>query len=93
MSDIRIEYPSKGATYFNNAYGVYQYDFWPRHSVLSGQSRRTYLGEFKTLEEALKEYPKASVSEGCGYRDIDPGPIPPTWFDPADAGERWDDDY
>ena len=23
----------------------------------------------------------------------DPGPIPPPGFDPADAGEQWDEDY
>jgi hypothetical protein len=25
--------------------------------------------------------------------DYPDSPIAPSWFDPADAGERWDDDY
>jgi len=26
-------------------------------------------------------------------RDYPDSPMAPSWFDPADAGERWDDDY
>lgn len=26
-------------------------------------------------------------------RDYPDSPVPPSWFDPAYAGERWDDDY
>lgn len=26
-------------------------------------------------------------------RDYPDSPLAPAWFDPADAGERWDDDY
>ncbi len=26
-------------------------------------------------------------------RDYPDSPVAPSWFDPADAGERWDDDY
>lgn len=26
-------------------------------------------------------------------RDYPDSPIAPAWFDPADAGEHWDDDY
>jgi len=26
-------------------------------------------------------------------RDYPDSPIAPSWFDPMDAGERWDDDY
>jgi len=65
--DIRIEYPSQGATYSNDAYGVYEYSTYPSHSVLAGQQRRVFLDSFETLEEAKKEYPTADVS-GCGYQ-------------------------
>lgn len=65
--DIRIEYPSKGATYCHLEYGVYKYDRYPSHSVLAGQQRRTFLGSFNSLEDAKKVYPDAS-SAGCGYQ-------------------------
>lgn len=68
--DIRIEYPSRGATYRRDQYGVYKYDTYPRHSVLAGQQRRTFLETFETLEEAQAAYPKAVYHEGaCGYRE------------------------
>jgi len=94
QKDIRIEFPSRGATYCNQVFGVYEYDFWPNHSVLSGQSRRTYLSEFKTLEEARSAYPEAFYNDnGSGYQPVNISRIAPDWFDESDAGERWDDDY
>ena len=65
--DVRIEFPSRGATYSRDVYGVYQYDTYPRSSVLAGQQRRTFLASFDTLEEARAAYPDADVAEGCGY--------------------------
>jgi hypothetical protein len=90
--DIRIEYPSRGATYNNPVYGVYEYDEYPYNSVLAGQTRRSFLNSFETLEEAQKEYPNASL-HGCGYEPVNIPKNPPAWFDEANAGERWDDDY
>jgi len=69
--DVRIEYPSRGATYSRPVYGVYRYGVYPRHSVLAGQESRTFLDSFPTLEEAKTAYPGAYVAAGCGYRDID----------------------
>lgn len=65
--DVRIEYPSRGATYSKNAYGVYEYGTYGRSSVLAGQQRRTYLDSFPTLEEAKAAYPNAEVTSSCGY--------------------------
>ena len=65
--DIRIEYPSRGATYSSDEYGVYRYDTYPRSSVLAGQQRRQFLGTFETLEQAQAEYPSAELS-GCGFQ-------------------------
>lgn len=87
--DIRIEFPSKGATYYNECYGVYKYDTWPNHSVLAGQERRTYLEEFNTLEEAQAKYPKAEVVDHSCYRPLAMSSTAPDWFDPLDAGEEW----
>lgn len=90
--DIRIEYPSVGATYSNNVYGVYEYGVYSGRSVLAGQTCRIWLDEFDTLEEAQSAYPFATFN-GVGYRAINLSSIEPDWFDEADAGERWNDDY
>ena len=68
-SSVFIEFPSKGATYFTPKYGVYEYDIYPKSSVLAGQERRTYINEFDTLEEAKAKFPNAEVSESrfTGY--------------------------
>jgi hypothetical protein len=65
--DIRIEFPSTGATYSRDEYGVYQYDRYPRGSVLAGQQRRVFLGSYETLEEARAVHPGADES-ACGYQ-------------------------
>lgn len=70
-TDLRIEFPSQGATYCRQRYGVYQYDTYPRTSVLAGQERRTFLDDFATLAEAQSTYPTATPDCGCGYIDID----------------------
>lgn len=68
MSNIQIEYPSRGATYANDAYGVYEYDTYPESSVLAGQTRRIFLDGFDTLREARAAYPEATIV-GCGYQE------------------------
>lgn len=94
MSELVIEYPSAGATYSHNEYGVYRYDVFPEYSVLAGQVRRAFLDSFPTLTEAQAAYPSAEWhGPGSGYREIVIPNEPPEWFDPADAGENWDEDY
>ena len=66
--DIRIEFPSRGATYCNNVYGVYKYGTYGRGSVLAGQQSRQFLDTFTTLEEAMAKYPGAELC-GCGYQE------------------------
>ena len=68
MSNITIEYPSRGATYNDPVYGVYEYSKYPRSSVLAGQTRRVFLDSFETLEQARQAFPEAEVSAGCGYQ-------------------------
>lgn len=75
MKDIRIEFPSRGATYCKREFGVYQYDEHPRGSVLEGQTRRRFLDSFDTLEEAKAKYPDAKQS-GCGYQPPDLSHLP-----------------
>lgn len=97
--DVRIEYPSAGATYDRDEYGVYEYDRYPRGSVLAGQERRTFLDSFETLEAARAKYPGADES-GCGYQPPYLGHLPDE-EDDRDASpvemtertlERWDFD-
>lgn len=64
---IIIEYPSVGATFHRDEYGVYRYDEYPSSSVLAGQERRSWLDSFKTLEQAREAYPDAEYS-GPRYR-------------------------
>jgi hypothetical protein len=87
---LTIEYPSSGATYSEDRYGVYRYDVYPESSVLAGQERRSFLDSFKTLDEAKAAYPDAEFS-APGYREIVIPHTPPDWFDPANAGETWDE--
>lgn len=65
--EIRIEYPSRGATYVRPVYGVYEYGVYGRGSVLAGQTRRVFLDSFATLDEAKAAYPGAFVVNGSGY--------------------------
>ena len=90
---IRIEFPSRGATYCHQKYGVYKYGIYPSHSVLAGQESRTFLNDFETLEEAQTAYPEAEVADGSRYQKVFIPQTPPDWFEPVDAGERWNEDY
>lgn len=73
---------------------VYGHGTYERGSVLAGRHKRSFLDGFSSLSEAKAAYPSAEES-GC-TRDPyagDVGPCAPSWFDEADAGERWDSDY
>ena len=68
--------------------GIYGED-----SVLSGQDFRQLHQAYDTIEEAVKANPGVPVDLD-GYQPETYIPInPPKWFDPADAGERWSEDY
>ena len=72
-------------------------------SILAGQYKRSLIHAFDTAEEAKVAYPKAEVIEGStrpmrsgneSLADLSGLPkCPPSDFDPADAGESWDEDY
>jgi len=40
---------------------VYGHSFYPASSVLAGQQMKSYMGIYVSIDEALKEYPKAEV--------------------------------
>lgn len=66
LTDQTIE-RGRGATYASERWTVYEHGVYDRDSVLSGQSRRTWLDDFDTLEEAQKEYPEAVVCAFSTY--------------------------
>lgn len=66
--DIRIETVSRGETYYHpDKVTVYQYDTYPESSVNHGMTRRRWLDQFDTVEEAQAKYPEAEVVTGSGY--------------------------
>jgi len=80
---------------------VYCHGVYGPESILEGQSRRVFVAHFDSAEKALEAYPGAdvlnhstkiwrgdSLEEISGLSASTPG-----WFDPRDAGERWDSDY
>ena len=66
MSDYTIE-RGRGATYATERWTVYEHGVYDRDSVLAGQSRRTWMDDFETLQEAVIAYPDAVVIEGTTY--------------------------
>ena len=88
-TELCIE-PSRGATYASDRAAVYEYGTYARSSVLAGQTKRMFLDDFETVEEAVAAFPTASVSMGSGYVPVslahlpdDEGPDP--YGDNADA--------
>lgn len=67
MSDMTIE-RGRGATYSTDRWTVYEHGTYERGSVLEGQSRRIWVDDFETLEEAIVAYPDAEVIDGTTYR-------------------------
>ena len=56
--------PSRGATYNDpNRVTVYEYGVYPSSSVLAGQTSRSFVDSFDSVEEAQAAYPDAEVSE------------------------------
>ena len=73
----QIEYPAKGLYYCYEEYGVYDYQVFPRGSVLEGQRNRIFLGRYPTLAEAQAAHPDAEVKiEGSGYTPVDVSHLP-----------------
>ena len=66
MPDLTIE-RGRGMTYSSERWTVYEHGTYDRESVLSGQSRRIWLDDFDTLEEAVIAYPNAVVCAFSTY--------------------------
>ena len=58
----------RGATYATDRWTVYEHGTYERGSVLEGQSRRSWVDDFETLDEARAAYPDADIIDGSTYR-------------------------
>lgn len=74
-------------------YWLCQRGVYDRSSVLAGQDFRQLCKPYDSLEEAKADNPGVTVDlDGCRPETFIPQNAP-DWFDPADAGECWDEDY
>ena len=76
-----------------DGWAVYGHGTFEPTSVLAGQPSRTFLDSFDSVNEAEEKYPDAEVVRGSTRVECTLPATPPSWFDPAAAGERWDEDY
>lgn len=67
MPEYTIE-RGRGATYATDRWTVYEHGTYERGSVLEGQSRRVWVDDFDTLDEARAAYPDAEIITGSTYR-------------------------
>lgn len=102
MSYERITIEPFRDTFFEG-FAVYGHGTYPESSVLAGQPSRSCLDMGDTLDALRAEWPHAEVIDHS-TKPFRTGnetlaelsglpPTPPAWFDPAAAGERWDEDY
>jgi len=70
---------------------LYKHDVYERSSVLAGSPRRSLMGFYKTVEEAIEANPDIEIQvigHSTKVEHIMPD-CPPAWFDEANAGETW----
>lgn len=92
MDDYCIE-PARGLTYDHvGKVAVYSYGTYGPGSVLEGEERRSFRDEFDSVAAAKLAYPHATVQTSSGFREIELPSTPPSWFDAAIAGERWNEE-
>ena len=76
----------------DDIYNVYHWIECGSESVREGLHHNQFI-DSGTLKELRFKYPKAKYPV-MSKLPVDPMPMmPPAGFDPADCGERWDDDY
>ncbi len=65
-----------------NQYGtfsVYEFGVYPRSSVLAGQTRKTFVDMFDTIEEAKASHPEAEEGFSDPHNHFDHLPDEPDW--------------
>jgi hypothetical protein len=78
----------------HGGFTVYEHGTYEETSVLAGMPSRTWRQAFDTIEETKEAYPEAQVSGSTkmDYAGVELPQSPPDWFDPANAGETWDEE-
>jgi hypothetical protein len=76
-----------------NCWWLCQRGIYDSSSVLEGQPFRQLVKPYNTLEKAKADNPGVKVDEYGSKPEVHIPTNPPSWFDPANAGERWNDDY
>ena len=75
---------------------LFGYGEYPPSSVIAGQYRVARLEWFQSKEEAIKNYPDVLIVDALPTRANLIAPrvpdVPPNDFNPADAGETWEED-
>ena len=81
----------RGATYQTSDWHVYEHGTYEQSSVLSGQSKRSFLDCFESLEDAKTAYPKAEVwDDGCSsFQEVSLSHLPDDDRDYCRPGEDW----
>lgn len=92
VNEVTIHPETEGG---RKEWAVVGHGTYPSSSVLAGQYMFQRLGWYESVEEALKDWPMATLDDlpAVNHNPASLGPAPADWFDPAAAGERWDDDY
>lgn len=65
-----------------NEYGtfsVYEFGVYPSSSVLAGQTRKSFVDMFDTIEEAKADYPHADEGFRDAHNHFDHLPDEPDW--------------
>lgn len=72
-------------------WNLYKHDVYERGSVLEGSPRRSLMGFYKTVADALEDNTdtKIEVLDHSTKIEHTMPDCPPSWFDPQDAGETW----
>jgi len=65
MKEITIEKDKYGG------WSVYEFDTYPRSSVLSGQTRKRFINSYDNISEAEKHYPKADICARDAHNSFD----------------------
>jgi hypothetical protein len=71
---------------------VWEHGEYGPASVLAGNPLRRWVRSYPTVEKAKADWPRARVLDHSTRVPVTVSHTPPDWFDPANAGERWDDD-
>lgn len=91
---LTLEPASNALQRVGYTHAVYEHGENEPTSVLAGYPTRIYRGAYKSLAEAQAVFPEAQVVDSSTRNDPVLPHTAPSWFDPLNAGEVWDDaDY